>query len=266
VACVALTVACGTFLGHALMTQGIIQVITETEPFTAHHRVADAVRLDPDTDGEGEASAPGVPEPTSPSGPVTVVVPAGVDATATVRSAGRPTTKGKGRAEQQGKGIRGTQGNQGTKGNQGNDGKTGKGQPDGANRPAPVLPPSSDSSGIPTLENLGGTVPPGHAKGDRTAGGAIGHGQTAPTPAGARTVVGGVVRGVTSTVTSTVTRTVTSGPSGRVLRTAARTVTAPDARTHGVDKPGKRYGSDKPGKRHGSDKPAKRHGHGKHHR
>ncbi len=60
-ACIVLTLACGLFLGNALRTQGLIDVVTATRSYATHAGVAVPIRLDLDLSGEGEAAAAAIP-------------------------------------------------------------------------------------------------------------------------------------------------------------------------------------------------------------
>ena len=66
-ACLVLTVACGLFLGNALRTQGIIDVITATERYASHAAVAVPIRLDLDLAGQAGAAGRPAPAPATAS-------------------------------------------------------------------------------------------------------------------------------------------------------------------------------------------------------
>ena len=99
-ACVVLTLACGLFLGNALRTQGLLDVVTVTQRYAtqATASVAVPVRLDLDLSGEGEAAAspaaPAVrPSPVPTPSPVTRSAPVRVTAAVTGRGDARPVSK-----------------------------------------------------------------------------------------------------------------------------------------------------------------------------
>ena len=77
-ACIVLTLACGLFLGNALRTQGLMNVVNVTQRYATHAAVAVPVRLDLDLNGEGEgAAAPAAPtvRPSPVQIPATVTRP-----------------------------------------------------------------------------------------------------------------------------------------------------------------------------------------------
>ena len=185
VACVALTVGCGAFLGHALSTYGIAD--TFTEPFSmAHQEVADAIRLDPDTSGSGAAVGPAVFH--APSSVVVVPATSDLAVSSLVSTTGhgprhgdqpRPGSSGNAHGADHGHGASngsgptapGSPNGSTSTGPDNHDGQGGGDQRDGATASGPA------GSVVPTLTSPSGKTAPGQVTGLATVTVAIGRGQ-----------------------------------------------------------------------------------------
>ncbi|HEU0042170.1 MAG TPA: hypothetical protein VFQ15_07460, partial [Jiangellaceae bacterium] len=221
VACVALTVGCGAFLGHALSTYGIVE--TFTEPISmAQQEVADAIRLDPDTSGTHAAVGPAVfHTPAS-----VVVVPATSDLA--VSSLVSTTGHGPGGGDQPRPGGSGNaHGNGGSNGSgptapgssNGSASSTGQGNNDGqggSDQHDRATASGAASSVVPTLTSPSGKTAPGQVAGLATVSAAVGHGQ-ASAPVDARRVADASLSSTTvstSTVSTSVSTSVVSTSVG----------------------------------------------------
>ena len=190
VACVALTVGCGAFLGHALTTTGFVENFREPISM-AHQSVADAVRLDPDTSRWNAAAGPAVfraPESV-------VVVPATSDlaVSSLVSTTGhRAGNGGRHGASHPGHGhgadhgtsdshVSAPTGPGSSHGSSVSDGQGAEAGQGGSDARDTVTTPSLPGWSVPTLTNPSGKTPPGQDKGLPTVSAAIGHSQVSVT-------------------------------------------------------------------------------------